>query len=457
MQKKKVALSGAVIASLLAVSVGCGSKEAATSPSPSAAATPTPASTAAATPAATPAGSTDTLKGDFEIQYFVGGYGDAWWKKMVEEFGKLHPNLKIKQSAGPKINDQMQPRWIQGDPPDVVYIDGAGSNEAQMVKDDQLLDITDWFKGAKNADGKQISDLLIAKPIDYSGKTFTIPLVFGSWGTFYDKAWFKEKGWKTPTDFQSFMEVSKTIKDAGIKPYIHTGMYPYYISGGFLDSAIISENGGDASILKKIEALDPTVFSSDPFKKALDKLAQIRDAGFIDPASVGINHTDSQMLFLQHKDAFIPNGLWVENEMKANIPAGFTFGFIPSIAQDAGKPSVVVPYTSQMAIAKKSKNPEAAKAFVQYILTEKSAVQWAELAGVPMNLKADLESSKAGAMAKDAAKSFNDKNTIVAPVIAVNKDYEKVRNDALVAFTQKKITADEVIKRLVDVANKAKK
>ena len=72
----------------------------------------------------------------------------------------MNPDLKIKESAGAKINDQMKPRWIQGNPPDFVYIDGAGSNTRQMVTDDQLMDITDWLKDAKNVDGKKILDLL---------------------------------------------------------------------------------------------------------------------------------------------------------------------------------------------------------------------------------------------------------------------------------------------------------
>jgi len=455
MKKRFAGVATLVTATMLTALTGCGDKAASTNtPAP----TTAPATTSAATqaPASTPAASGDTLKGDFEIQYFVGGYGDAWWKQVIGEFGKLHPNLNIKQSAGSQINDQMKPRWIQGNPPDVVYIDGAGSNEAQMVQDDQLMDISDWIKDAKNVDGKKILDLLFAKPVDYKGKTFTIPLVFGSWGTFYDKAFFEQKGWKAPTDFNSFMDVAKQIKAAGIHPYIHTGKYPYYISGGFLDSAIISANNGDASILKKIEALEPGVFGSEPVKKALNKIVQMADAGLIDPASVAINHTDSQMLFLQHKDAFIPNGLWVENEMKKDVPQGFKFGFIPSIAQDPGQPYVAVPYTSQMAVAKKSKNPEAAKAFIQYIFTEKAAVQWAESTGALMNLKADLNNSKAGDLVKEAAQYYTSDKTIVAPVIAVNADYEKARNDAIVALTQKKITVDEWVKRVEDAAAKAK-
>jgi len=82
----------------------------------------------------------DTLSGTLEIQYFVGGYGDTWWKDTIADFQALHPNLKIEQLAGPKINEQTKPRWIAGNPPDFVYIDGDGTfTEDLLVESDHLM------------------------------------------------------------------------------------------------------------------------------------------------------------------------------------------------------------------------------------------------------------------------------------------------------------------------------
>ncbi|WP_053375137.1 extracellular solute-binding protein [Paenibacillus sp. FJAT-27812] len=396
------------------------------------------------------------ISGDFEIQYFVGGYGDAWWKEVIGEFQQKYPDLKIKESAGSQINEQMKPRWIQGNPPDVVYIDGAGSNETQMVQDDQLMEITDWVKQANNVDGENLVSNLIAGPQDFSGKNYTIPMVFGSWGTFYDAALFKEKGWAVPTDWDSFMATSEQIKASGINPYIHTGKYPYYIVGGLLNSGFVSENGDNPQILKDQEAAKEGSFNNDAVKKTLAKLVDMRDKGYFDNASYGMNHTDSQMLFLQHKDAMIPNGLWLENEMSKDTPEGFTFGFIPSVMQNAGGKYVAIPYTSNIAIAKKAKNPEAAKAFIEFIFTKKAAVRWAEITGALMNVKADLESSSASNVVKTAMNYFNGGDTIVAPVFKLNSDLEQAQNDATIALLQKTITPDEWIDRMEKAAAKAR-
>lgn len=453
MFKKRMFVYGMILLLILSLAA-CGSK----TDNQSGQSSPTPASSN--TPSSEPSTNAEKagLTGEFEIQYFVGGYGDAWWLEVIEAFQKANPELKIKQSAGPKINEQMKPRWIQGNPPDVVYIDGAGSNERQMIDDGQLLDITDFLSTANNVDGEKLTDILIAQPTAYEGgKSYTLPLVFGSWGLFYDKALFRENGWSAPSNWGEFIETSERIKASGIPALIHTGVYPYYINGGLLDSAIVAANGGDGSILTRQANLEEGSFSGEPVKKALNQIIELVDKQLIDKGSVSLNHTDSQAQWLQHKAGFIPNGLWLENEMKKDIPSGFEFGFLPSVAQDVGQNNIVIPYTNTIAIAKDAKNPEAAKAFLEFAFTKENAIRWAELTGALMNIKADLSSSSASEVVKDAMSFFNSNQTTVAPVAVLNADVEKVKQDAIVALTVGKITPEEWMKRMEEAAAKARK
>jgi N-acetylglucosamine transport system substrate-binding protein len=276
---------------------------------------------------------------------------------------------------------------------------------------------------------------------------------------FYDKAEFAKNNWTAPTNWEEFLAVSKKIKDSDkMYPMIHTGKYPYYINGGVLDTAFVVNNNYDGSILEKMQALEPGIFKSAAVKKSLEQVKKLYDSGYIDPASKGINHTDSQALFLQHKDAFIPNGLWLENEMKKDVPSGFDFGFIPSVTQGKGGKYVAIPYTSTIGIAKKAKNPKAAKAFMQFILTEKKAVRWAELTGALDNIKADLsKSTKVSSLSKQASKFYNSSNTIVAPYIEFNADVDKVKQDSTLALATGKIQPQEWMDRMEEAAAKARK
>lgn len=452
--KKKMA--GLSLAAMMAVSLmGCGSNSnngAATTNTP----TKEPAVTETPT-APTTENEPAKLTGDFEIQYFVGGYGDKWWKKVIADFQAANPDLNVKESGGPKINDQMKPRWIGGNPPDFVYIDGAGLNDRQMVEDGQLEDLTDWLKDAKNVDGDLITDILTQPAQQFDGKTYNIPLVLNSWGVFWNKALFTEKGWTEPTDFQSFLDVSDKIKADGITPFIHTGKYPYYINGSILYPAIVSANNDDPTILQDMAANKVEAFESPAVLTALNQIVALRDKGFIDKASIQINHTDSQMLFLQNKDAFIPNGLWLPNEMSKDIPDGFDFGFIPSVTQKAGGKVIANTSTATVAIAKDGKNKEAAKAFLQFVFSKQQASQWAELSGAPSNIKGDISSSNAPNFVKDAAKYLTDPNTVVIPTITYNADVDKAMMDATDALTISTITPEEWVKRVTDVVKKVSK
>ncbi|BBI35988.1 ABC transporter substrate-binding protein [Cohnella abietis] len=453
MNKKKLSFLSLVVLLILTIGLtGCGGSNKSTEPEKS--------SPSASTPGSSPSGTEDSgpvIAGDFEVQYCVGGYGDAWQKSMLAQFKAKYPDVNIKESAGPKINDQMKPRWIQGDPPDLIFIDCAGGLDVlQAIKDNQLMDLTEWFKTAQNTDGELISDSLIAPPQSYDGKTYAIPYVFGSWGTFYDQALFKKNSWEVPTDFDSFLAVSDKIKASGMTPYIHTGVHMGYFLGGFLFPGIVSANGDDPSIMQDMAAMKPGIFKSEPVMKALQQVVTMRDKGFIDKAAVALNHTDSQIQFVQHKDAFIPNGLWVENEMNKDTPAGFEFGVIPSITQASGGKYIANPYTTPVAVAQKAKNPEAAKAFIQFMFTKKSAIEWAELTGALLNVKVDLNGTKASGLSMSASKYYSSPDLVVLPAVTFNADLQKEMENATLALSDGKITPEQWVERVDKASEKAR-
>jgi N-acetylglucosamine transport system substrate-binding protein len=466
MKKKRVSLLGLIMVVMLSITLaacGGGNSNVAQSESPSESPSDSPSASASETVSESPsADAGPKIEGDFEIQYFVGGYGDAWWKSQLKQFGEKYPDLKIKESAGPKINAQMKPRWIQGDPPDLIFIDGAeGLDVPTAIKDGQLLDITDWYKTAQNVEGELITDLLIAPSTPVDGRVYNIPMVFGSWGTFYDKALFTKNGWEVPTDFDSLLAVSEVIKASGTHPYVYTGVHVGYLVGGFVNPAIVSANGDNPQILQDMADLKEGVFSTPPVRAALQQVVTMRDKGYFDPASAALNHTDSQMTFLQHKDAFIPNGLWVENEMKNDKPADFEFGYIPSVTQAPGGKYIANPYTTLIAVAAKAKNPEAAKAFIQFIYTKKAAVEWAESTGAILNVKAgaEVEASNASSITKGALKYFSDPNLVVLPPVSgTNADVNKeIENATLALATDSKVTIEQWIERVEKAAAKARK
>lgn len=388
------------------------------------------------------------ISGELEIQYFVGGYGDTWWKEVIADFQEEYPDVSITEHAGPNINDEMRTRWVSGDPPDVVYIDGAGSSETQMVEDGQLMNLTEWAEGIELENGDALLDSFIVEPGKFDGEIYSLPLVFDAWGTWYDKALFEEKGYEVPTDFESFMSSMEEIKNAeGIDPFVTSGEHPYYFLRGMLYPAF-GAAGGDELLADLITGAEGA-WSSDVVLETMKKVEQMQQEGMFDSGLGALNHTQSQMNFLLGDNAFIPVGFWLPNEMESDVPEGYEYGFIPSPMQDAGEPYGIVPDLRPLAIAEEAENPEAAKAFVEFAFSREYAMSFSEYTGAIMNVSGvDLtENENVPSYLIDANAMINDPEQvqIYEKPHPMSADLETPIGNALMSLMLGNMTAEEFV------------
>lgn len=388
------------------------------------------------------------IAGDLEIQYFVGGYGDSWWKEVIADFKKVYPDVNVIEHAGPNINEEMRSRWVSNDPPDVVYIDGAGSSETQMVEDGQLMNITEWVNGIELEGGDKLIDSFIVKPATYNGEIYSLPLVFDTWGTWYDKALFEEKGYTVPKNFDEFIDSMKEIKDGeGIDPFVTSGQHPYYFLRGMLYPAFAAAGGEE--LLEDVITGKEGAWSSEQVLDIMKRVQKMVDEGMFDAGLGALNHTQSQMNFLLHENAFIPVGFWLPNEMKNDIPEGFDFGFIPSPMNATDEKYAIVPDLRPLAIAEGAENPEAAKAFVAFVFTREYASAFSEHTGAIMNLTGvDLtKNDKVPEYLMNANAMINDPDIvqIYEKPHPMSADLETPIGNALVSLMLGNMTAEEFV------------
>jgi N-acetylglucosamine transport system substrate-binding protein len=388
------------------------------------------------------------IAGDLEIQYFVGGYGDSWWKEVIADFKEAYPDVNVIEYAGPNVNEEMRSRWVSNDPPDVVYIDGAGSSETQMVEDGQLMNLTEWVNGIELEGGDKLVDSFIVKPATYDGDIYSLPLVFDTWGTWYDKALFEEKGYTVPKNFDEFMASMKEIKEGeGINPFVTSGQHPYYFMRGMLYPAFAAAGGEE--LLADVITGKEGAWSSDQVLEIMKRVEKMVDEGMFDAGLGALNHTQSQMNFLLHENAFIPVGFWLPNEMKNDIPEGFDFGFIPSPMNAADEKYAIVPDLRPLAIAEQAENPEAAKAFVEFVFTREYASAFSEHTGAIMNLNGvDLtKNDKVPEYLMNANAMINDPDMvqIYEKPHPMSADLETPIGNALISLMLGNMTAEEFV------------
>ncbi len=359
--KKQVLALFLVLIMVASVLVGCGGTPPTTTPSGSA--TPTPTATGGGTPA---------LSGNLEVAVFSNGeLMDQFWNTAVKEFNALYPDVKVTLVANPKIEESMRPRIVSGNTPDVYYMGGsANMDEASLTADGKFMKLND-FLDKTEAVGYEglLKDNLAAQIFNKSGEDiYGMAFAYGVWGYYFNAAMAEKYGWEAPNNWEEFTELAPKIKAEGIYPIIHQGKYPDYMGYGLMQPGIASMGGREQ--LVKMANLDASAYRSDVVLNAYKKYEVIRDNDWAPKSALSLTHTEAQMEWLLGKAFIIPCGNWLEGEMANDIPDGFKMGFMPSFWFEGDKTPTYVANSARISIFQGSKNPEAAKAFLQVLFSK---------------------------------------------------------------------------------------
>lgn len=444
--KRTIALFAVLALSVSVFFTGCGENKTGDSTETAASAESVqPAESTQATEPVANAG----LKGDFEVQIFVGGYGDTWWKEMLAGFKKENPELNIIENMGPKVNEQMKTRWLSDNPPDFVYVDGAEGITTAFATDGKLLDLKDFFDNSKAADGKSIREHMIPGIISQiDGGEYFAPYIFNAMALFYDDKMLKDNGIAVPQNFDEFLAAGEALKAKDIALINYPGTFPTYLYQAFVQPALIAEGG--QQLWEDTMAGKPGVFISQPYKNVITKIATLAQKGYIQKGITALNHTQSQMEWLNGKSAFIANGLWVENEMKKDIPEGFVMQYNAAAIRTAGQKVSLVGSGVTNAIAAGAKNKEAALAFMAYIYRDDSVKRFIEIVGAPTCYKVDTAGINISSdMVKSCLEVLADPDVQIATSTSVSiPEVQKMWEDQLTSIVLGDMTVDQYCENL---------
>jgi len=317
--------------------------------------------------------------------FFAGGFGDDYIKYAGKLQEKLHPGTTVKIQSIQKITEQLQPRFVSGNPPDVI--DNSGANQikmADLVNDNQLYDLSELMNAPSlDTPGKKFSETLLPGSQDsviYDGKQLGLNIAFTVSGIWYSKPGFEKAGYQYPKTWADMLTLCEQIKKEGkAAPWTYQGKYPYYIWGIVTQMLIYYAGGND--VLMLLDNLEPNAWSDPSVKRAIEDLYQLWDKGYIMKGTSGLTHTESQTEWLKGNAVFLPCGNWLENEMKTVTPADFNMvvANIPGYADGKGDQNGVnasggEPYI----VPSKAKNPKQGMEYLRCLLSKDSAKYFAE-------------------------------------------------------------------------------
>ncbi|MFG3690499.1 N-acetylglucosamine/diacetylchitobiose ABC transporter substrate-binding protein [Micromonospora sp. NPDC047740] len=273
-----------------------------------------------------------------DVVIFNGGFGEEYAKAHEAMYKEKYPKAEIKHSATQEIGKALQPRFVDGSPPDVVNNSGKDQIDFNgLVSQNAIADLGELLDAPSlDIPGKKVRDTLLPGTVEvgsYDGKFLVVNYTYTAYGIWYSTKLFTDRGWQYGKTWDDHIALCKQIKAAGIAPWTYPGVHPRYMSWPVISTAI---KFGGPSVGVAIDNLEPNAWKSDAMKAAADAWYQIVKDKYILDGSAGLDHIQSQTAWSQGKAAFVSCGSWLENEQAKVTPAGFNMTVVPTPSLGAG-------------------------------------------------------------------------------------------------------------------------
>jgi N-acetylglucosamine transport system substrate-binding protein len=312
---------------------------------------------------------------------FNGGYGIDYADFAAKQVEKLQSGTTVKVTAATNIAQTLQPRFVAGNPPDVIDNSGANLIGINTIRD-QLVDLTDVIE-AKNYEGTVIKDTLYAgvtKPGTFDGKFVQLNYALTVYAIWYSAALFEKEGWTVPKTYDEMLDLGGKAKAKG-KYLLGWGKEAAtYYQTMAIASAI--KQGGD-EVRLALENLKPGCWSLGPVQDVFTGLKKIIDAGYVKPGGAGTQFTAAQAQWSDAEQFILyPSGGWIENEMKKQTKDGFKMTGAPEpvVSSDSKLPWEAIHSTAGEGyiIPSQGKNVAGGKEFMRAMLSKEAAVNFAK-------------------------------------------------------------------------------
>ena len=285
---------------------------------------------------------------------------------MAGKFQEAYPNINIEVE---KIKDDseywnaMKMRASANQLPDVMFNKPFTLSRFK----DYLIDLSDL-------DATRNNELAAGYGLD--GKILGIPMTAGYEYVYYWKDMFEEAGVEVPTTWDQLKEVSRTLQDYYGKDNpdfmaIALGAKDEWPDYPFMEfmPALEGGNGQNWNDMAKTDA--PFAADTD-IAKAYQKAYDLFTSGVFGKDPLGLGSDQATALFAQKQAAITALGDWGLQNIQNGTDDYSQLGtiYLPARNTESDPFRVIVQGDSFMGITTHSKNPEAAKAFVEWFYSD---------------------------------------------------------------------------------------
>ncbi len=349
-----------------------------------------------------------------KISFTEAGLGRDWLVETSKEFIKANPNYEIRLYGDPQLASSLATKLESGKNLSDVIFPLNTTWELYASKgwleplDDVYAAKPDGEDGVTNAEKMQdvyreYCNLETSAGTHY----YVMPWNTFTTGIAYNVKMFEQYGWEVPTTTDDLEALCKKIladTNGEVKPFAYPGKIGGYFD--YIGSTWWMQASGMESYKSFFQFESAEVYNtdSDPArgkKLALEEFARFfANEDYCVKGSMSKDHTLSQMDFVSGAAAMIVNANWLENEMKTNMPEGFTMGlmnfpYLKDAKKDADGNYKEVNYITPpdlIMIPKEASEKEGAKKFLTFMNSDEMLELYTATCGSPRPFDYDLES-----------------------------------------------------------------
>jgi N-acetylglucosamine transport system substrate-binding protein len=367
-------LRGGLAAAALAATGGlAGCATAGTGPAPGA------SSAAGPTSAENPFGL--AANSSTEAVIFKGGYGIEYAEFAGKQMQTKQAGSTVKVTPATNIAQTLQPRFVAGNPPDVIDNSGAGLIAINTIRE-QLADLNDVIN-ANNYEGQKIADTLypgVTAPGTFDGKFVQLNYVLTVYALWYSASLFESEGWTVPKTYDEMYDLGGKAKAKG-KFLLGWGKEAATYYQTMAIASAIKQGGNDVRLA--LENLKPDAWSMQPVQDVFNGLKKIIDAGYVKKGGAGTQFTAAQAQWSNDQDFILyPSGGWIENEMKTQTKSDFkmTGAPEPTVTSTSAMPWEALHSTAGEGyiVPSQGKNVAGGKEFLRAMLSKDAATNFAK-------------------------------------------------------------------------------
>ncbi|MFO7917547.1 MAG: N-acetylglucosamine/diacetylchitobiose ABC transporter substrate-binding protein [Anaerolineae bacterium] len=396
--------------------------------------------------------------------FFAGGYGSDYIEYAADIFEALHPENEVSVDPIQRVADQLRPRFIGGNPPDVVDNSGADNlDTVALAREGQLLDLAPLMEApALDTPDTTFADTLFSGSQEtgvIAGKQYYLNIAYTVYGIWHSQSLFEEQGWEYPKTWDEMLSFCEMVKEeTDMAPWTYQGKYPGYMAWGVWFPLIYKIGGYEP--IHNVDDLEPDCFTQPAVQEATEMVYQLAENDYIMSGTAGLTHTEAQAEWLNGKAVFVPCGSWLENEMKTVTPEGFEMVVKPVPAVEGGEGSYEALETASGEIyfvPAEAENPQSGMEFLRMLLSKESARYFAEEVSSMMPVKEATEDASLSPGMKSAVDAADEagEETFASPFYGGLSQISEEVDDRMGELLRKEITPDEFTDTMQEKADEA--